>query len=155
MTPTVNVDLPRYDRKTLTPGIVHIGLGNFHRAHMAVYLDDLFNLGHGHDWAIIRLGHPGRLTRVVVDTHFFKGNYPDTCEILGANLPGHADSFTEAEILASESWKVILPKQKLQMDHPHEFSGDMLADIGPVTHICYAMHPDGGTMRLRLFGVKG
>lgn len=50
------VDLPRYDRSKLTPGIVHIGLGNFHRAHMAVYLDDLFNLGLGHDWAILGAG---------------------------------------------------------------------------------------------------
>lgn len=48
--------LPLYDRSRLTPGIVHIGLGNFHRAHMAVYLDDLFNLGLGHDWAIIGAG---------------------------------------------------------------------------------------------------
>ena len=37
--------LPGYDRSNLTPGIVHIGLGNFHRAHMAVYLDDLFAKG--------------------------------------------------------------------------------------------------------------
>jgi len=35
---------------------VHIGLGNFHRAHMAVYLDDLFSLGIGHDWAILGAG---------------------------------------------------------------------------------------------------
>jgi mannitol 2-dehydrogenase len=48
--------LPGYDRKKLTPGIVHIGLGNFHRAHMAVYLDDLFALGVGHDWAILGAG---------------------------------------------------------------------------------------------------
>lgn len=48
--------MPRYDRAKLTPGIVHIGLGNFHRAHMAVYLDDLFNLGLGHDWAILGAG---------------------------------------------------------------------------------------------------
>ncbi|MGL4237437.1 mannitol dehydrogenase family protein [Tabrizicola sp.] len=48
--------LPAYDRSKLTPGIVHIGLGNFHRAHMAVYLDDLFALGEGHDWAIIGAG---------------------------------------------------------------------------------------------------
>ncbi len=47
---------PNYDRRRLTPGIVHIGLGNFHRAHMAVYLDDLFNLGLGHDWAILGAG---------------------------------------------------------------------------------------------------
>ena len=48
--------LPPYDRARLTPGIVHIGLGNFHRAHMAVYLDDLFALDEGHDWAILGAG---------------------------------------------------------------------------------------------------
>lgn len=48
--------LPAYDRTRLTPGIVHIGLGNFHRAHMAVYLDDLFALGEGQDWAILGSG---------------------------------------------------------------------------------------------------
>lgn len=47
---------PRYDRSKLTPGIVHIGTGNFHRAHQAVYLDDLFNAGAGHDWALIGAG---------------------------------------------------------------------------------------------------
>ena len=52
MTPS----LPAYDRRKLTPGIVHIGLGNFHRAHMAVYLDDLFAKGLGHDWAILGAG---------------------------------------------------------------------------------------------------
>lgn len=48
--------LPGYDRSNLTPGIVHIGLGNFHRAHMAVYLDDLFAKGLCHDWAILGAG---------------------------------------------------------------------------------------------------
>ena len=48
--------LPAYDRSKLTPGIVHIGLGNFHRAHMAVYLDDLFAKGMCHDWAILGAG---------------------------------------------------------------------------------------------------
>lgn len=50
------VSLPAYDRASLRPGIVHIGLGNFHRAHQAVYLDDLFARGEGHDWAIIGAG---------------------------------------------------------------------------------------------------
>ena len=50
------VALPSYDRSALTPGIVHIGLGNFHRAHMAVYLDDLFAQGLDHDWAILGAG---------------------------------------------------------------------------------------------------
>ena len=48
--------LPAYDRRALRPGIVHIGLGNFHRAHMAVYLDDLFAMGESHDWAILGAG---------------------------------------------------------------------------------------------------
>ena len=47
---------PAYDRNRLTPGIVHIGLGNFHRAHMAVYLDDLFAKGLAMDWAILGAG---------------------------------------------------------------------------------------------------
>lgn len=47
---------PSYDRGSLTPGIVHIGVGNFHRSHMAVYLDDLFALGEDRDWAIIGAG---------------------------------------------------------------------------------------------------
>ena len=55
MTP-LTATLPTYDRAALKPGIVHIGLGNFHRAHMAVYLDDLFAMGEGHDWAILGAG---------------------------------------------------------------------------------------------------
>lgn len=50
------VRVPRYDRSTLTPGIVHIGLGNFHRAHQAWYLHRLFDAGLNHDWAIIGAG---------------------------------------------------------------------------------------------------
>ena len=50
------IAVPAYDRSALRPGIVHIGCGNFHRAHMAVYLDDLFQLGLGHDWAITGAG---------------------------------------------------------------------------------------------------
>ena len=47
---------PGYDRAALTPGIVHIGLGNFHRAHQAWYLHRLFQLGLDRDWAIIGAG---------------------------------------------------------------------------------------------------
>jgi mannitol 2-dehydrogenase len=47
---------PAYDRSALKPGIMHFGVGNFHRAHQAVYLDDLFNAGRDHDWAIVGAG---------------------------------------------------------------------------------------------------
>lgn len=48
--------IPAYNRADLTPGIVHFGVGNFHRAHQAVYLDDLFATGSDHDWALIGAG---------------------------------------------------------------------------------------------------
>ena len=50
------VAIPRYARASLSPGILHFGVGNFHRAHMAVYLDDLFNFGIDHDWALVGAG---------------------------------------------------------------------------------------------------
>ena len=50
------VSVPRYRRADLKPGIVHFGVGNFHRAHQAVYLDALFNLGLDHDWAVVGAG---------------------------------------------------------------------------------------------------
>ncbi len=51
-----NVSPPKYKRSDLRAGIVHIGVGNFHRAHQAVYLDDLFNAGVDRDWAIVGAG---------------------------------------------------------------------------------------------------
>lgn len=48
--------VPAYDRAELSAGILHFGVGNFHRAHQAVYLDALFNLGRDRDWAVIGAG---------------------------------------------------------------------------------------------------
>lgn len=50
------IRVPSYDRETLMPGIIHIGLGNFHRAHQAWYLHRLMDRGMAHDWAIIGAG---------------------------------------------------------------------------------------------------
>ena len=55
----VGVAKPAYDRAKLTPGIVHIGFGNFHRAHQAWYLHRLMGMGLAHDWAIIGAGVRG------------------------------------------------------------------------------------------------
>jgi mannitol 2-dehydrogenase len=54
--PPAGVAVPKYRRSDLRPGILHIGVGNFHRAHQAVYLDDLFNAGADHDWALVGAG---------------------------------------------------------------------------------------------------
>lgn len=53
---SARASVPAYDRASLKAGIVHFGVGNFHRAHMAVYLHELFNRGRDLDWAIIGAG---------------------------------------------------------------------------------------------------
>ena len=51
-----DIAVPAYQASDLTAGILHFGLGNFHRAHQAVYLDRLFNQGRSRDFAIIGTG---------------------------------------------------------------------------------------------------
>ena len=51
-----DVAVPHYTTADLSPGILHFGLGNFHRGHQAVFLDRLFNAGKSRDWAIIGTG---------------------------------------------------------------------------------------------------
>jgi mannitol 2-dehydrogenase len=50
------IAVPKYRRSDLRAGIIHFGVGNFHRAHQAVYLDELFSDGGDHDWALIGAG---------------------------------------------------------------------------------------------------
>ncbi|MBV7411100.1 mannitol dehydrogenase family protein [Maritimibacter sp. DP1N21-5] len=50
------VAVPTYAREDLSAGILHFGVGNFHRAHQAMYLDRLFNEGRDHDWALVGAG---------------------------------------------------------------------------------------------------
>jgi len=54
--PRLGMPAPNYERSALSVGIVHIGLGGFHRAHQAMYLDQLMNEGLARDWAICGLG---------------------------------------------------------------------------------------------------
>lgn len=51
-----NIKKPKYNRKKLSPGIVHIGVGNFHRAHQSWYLHRLFETGIDYNWAIVGAG---------------------------------------------------------------------------------------------------
>ncbi len=52
----VDIAVPAYDRAAITPGIVHFGVGGFHRAHQAMYLDALMNDGKALDWGIVGVG---------------------------------------------------------------------------------------------------
>lgn len=97
------------------------------------------------DWLIIELGHKGIPEKVIVDTHHFKGNYPDSCSIESCNL----DKPTKQELLNTD-WKELLPKYKLYAHNEHEFS--RLTNQEPITHVKLKIYPDGGVSRLRVYG---
>ena len=102
----------------------------------------------GHDWCIIRLGLPGAIHGVVVDTSFFRGNYPESCSIDVASLPG----VPTLEELADESrvgWKTVLPKAALKGDSRNDFA---ISGAPRATHLRFSIYPDGGVARLRVYG---
>ena len=102
----------------------------------------------GADWVIVKLGHPGLIREVEVDTAHFRGNFPDRVSLQAARVQGIADDALEA---ASANWPVLLPEQKLSADAVHRFSQPVM-DLGPVSHVRMTIHPDGGVSRLRLIG---
>ena len=104
--------------------------------------------GPGYDWVILRLGHPGVIRKIQVDTAFFKGNYPNHCTVLGALLDRQ-----QAEQIGEDGdyWREILSDGLLAADQLQEF-GDAIQDAGPVSHILFRIFPDGGVARLRLLG---
>ena len=102
----------------------------------------------GFDWVIIALGVPGEVSEIEVDTAHFKGNFPDSCNIQGAYVEGGSDEQMAAQSLY---WPEILPSQKLQMDHIHQFRDELTAQ-GPITHVRLNIFPDGGVSRLRIRG---
>ena len=100
----------------------------------------------GYDWCIVRLGIPGIVRGVIVDTSFFRGNYPESCSIEAATVEGMPDADT---IAATASWAEILPRSPLQGDSRNAFA---VTDATPFTHLRLNIFPDGGVARLRVHG---
>ena len=101
----------------------------------------------GHDWAIVKLGIPGIVRGVVIDTSYFTGNYPehasiDACVMDGA-VPG--DRMTRDDI----AWTPLVPKSPLKGDAVNAFA---VAGGNRVTHLRLNIFPDGGVARLRVHG---
>jgi allantoicase len=101
----------------------------------------------GNDWVILKLGHKGRISRVEVDTAFFRGNYPASCSLKGGCPDNNADLVSE-----SETWAELLPPVALGPDQLHIFE-NQLRDTGDVTHVRLDIYPDGGVARIRLLGI--
>ncbi len=104
--------------------------------------------GPGFDWVIIKLGKSGRLSRIEVDTSWFKGNFPESCSLeacKGTDLT--LDELNDP----SCAWKTVLGRTRLQAHTRHTF-GEEVLDAGTVSHVRFNIFPDGGVSRLRVFG---
>jgi allantoicase len=101
----------------------------------------------GFDWCIIRLGLPGIIRGVVVDTSFFRGNYPEQASLEACAIDGNPD----VEQLTSEAiaWMEILPVSTLHGDSQNPFT---IQSKERFTHLRFKIFPDGGVARLRVYG---
>jgi len=100
----------------------------------------------GHDWCIVRLGLPGALQGVIVDTAYFRGNFPESCSIEACAVEGYP---TPEEVIAAE-WVEVLPRSVLQGNAKNLFPIDHKAVR--FTHLRFNIFPDGGVARLRVHG---
>ncbi|MBA3340590.1 MAG: allantoicase, partial [Gemmatimonadaceae bacterium] len=102
----------------------------------------------GHDWAIIRLGAPGIVRGVVIDTAYFTGNYPERASIDACGIEGTPSG----ESLATDEsvWQPLLAERSLGGNTANAFEVDG-AD-SRITHLRLNIFPDGGIARLRVHG---
>ena len=105
--------------------------------------------GPGHDWVVIRLGSPGVVEEVEVDTTHFKGNYPAACSLEGCR----SDTAVSGEASldwGEQPWRELVPRRELGPDAKHLFR--VTSEAHPVSHVRFNIYPDGGVARLRLRG---
>ncbi len=110
--------------------------------------------GLGHDWILIKLGAPGTVDVLEVDTNHFKGNYPDRSAVDAIAAPDARIT----DLIASPAWVPILPETKLRAHERHflpAISGGGAGTAGPATHLRLSIFPDGGVSRLRAWGRRG
>ncbi|HEX8566733.1 MAG TPA: allantoicase [Pyrinomonadaceae bacterium] len=99
------------------------------------------------DWCIIRLGLSGIIHGVVVDTSFFRGNFPSHCSLEACAIDGQPN--VEQLLDAKTEWREILSISELQGDSQNPFTINFPQRV---THLRFKIYPDGGVARLRVFG---
>src|SRR4051812_30641386 len=102
----------------------------------------------GEDWAVIRLGAPGTVRGVVIDTAFFTGNFPESASIDACSVEGTppASAFTDGTV----EWTPLLARSPLAGNTKNSFA--IARSPERVTHLRFTIHPDGGVARLRVHG---
>jgi allantoicase len=101
----------------------------------------------GHDWCLVRLGMPGIVRGVDVDTNHFIGNFPERCSLDACHRPGAAS--VTGLLGPKTEWTEILPPSPLQPGSRNLFKVDV---DRPFTHVRLNIYPDGGVARLRVHG---
>ncbi|THV32299.1 hypothetical protein E9998_02045, partial [Glycomyces paridis] len=100
---------------------------------------------HGHDWAVVRLGLPGRIHHVTVDTAHFTGNHPPRVSLDACRIDGHP----ALTALLDADWHTLLPPTEAAGDTANHYP---VHATGRYTHVRLNLHPDGGVARLRVHG---
>jgi allantoicase len=95
----------------------------------------------GHDYLILKLGKPGNIKKIDVDTSHFNGNQPSMVSIEGAN--------SNSDKIPHLKWQPLLSKKKIKANSHHYFTAN---NKKVFTHIKFNIFPDGGVARLRLYG---
>jgi allantoicase len=105
----------------------------------------------GYDWCIVRLGLPGMIRGIVVDTSFFRGNYPEQCSLEACAIPLEPGLKRELAALnvPSTKWHELLPRSQLKGDSLNSFEA---RSEHRFTHVRLKIYPDGGVARLRVHG---
>ena len=95
----------------------------------------------GHDYLIIKLGRPGSISKVDVDTSHFNGNQPSMISLEGSN--------SKSKNIKNLKWTTLISKKKTKANSHHIFN---VSSKSIFTHIKLNIFPDGGVARLRLYG---
>jgi allantoicase len=99
----------------------------------------------GFDHAIVRLGIPGVVRGVIIDTAWFAGNYPPFASVEATSMEGHPSP----QDLEMATWETILEKSAVEGDAANRFE---VSDERRFTHVRLCIYPDGGVARFRVHG---
>ena len=99
----------------------------------------------GYDWAVVALGVPGVLHEIVVDTSFFRGNYPPEVSVEATWVDGSPDRAA----LDRADWITVVPNSAARGDTANTYR---VYNSQAFTHVRLNIYPDGGVARLRVLG---
>ena len=157
----INLNKKNINLTSVLNGASIIGCNNEHfgRAENIIAPGKAKNMGDGwetrrsrgknFDWLIIKFGKSGLIKKLEIDTHHFKGNYPDTCSIQTSNIAKNVSN--NFIVRNSKKWKYILNKSKLSANKKHVFKKFLLSRKKE-NLLRINIYPDGGISRIRAFG---